>query len=211
MPQPAEREEIERCKVPPAQAQLRQRCRVALDPDTFVLSSPMRASVLDPDDRRVWHFDCCRTTRGLNHVHPSSLAVTADRAISDNMSSKGPLIPEETQLQRVHSDTQRSTAEQVVITRDHELIRRWAQQRQAEPATGEATDSGPATVHVNDGGAGIRFNFPGAAAFRPIGWDEWFENFDHHECAFVYDNDSSMPLSYRYRIVKAKDWLNSLW
>ena len=86
------------------------------------------------------------------------------------------------------------------------MIKQWATERHATPATGEATGSGPATFKVNDGGAGIRFNFPGAGAFRPIGWDEWFENFDHHACAFVYDSDSSRPLSSRYRIVKAKDW-----
>jgi hypothetical protein len=94
----------------------------------------------------------------------------------------------------------------VVFTRDHDNIRRWAEQRQAEPATGQATVSGPATHHINDGGAGIRFNFPGAGAFRPISWDEWFQNFDHHSCAFVYDSNSSRPLSSQYRIVKADDW-----
>ena len=99
---------------------------------------------------------------------------------------------------------------QVVLTRDHEVIRRWAEQRQAEPATGEATNSGPATFKVNDGGAGIRFNFPGAGVFRPISWDEWLANFDLHECAFVYDNDSSRPPSNGYRIVKAEDWKDLL-
>ena len=99
---------------------------------------------------------------------------------------------------------------QVVFTRDHEVIRRWAEQRQAEPATGEATSSGPATLNVNDGGAGIRFNFPGAGAFRPINWDEWLANFDLYECAFVYDDDSSRPPSNGYRIVKAEDWKDLL-
>jgi hypothetical protein len=99
---------------------------------------------------------------------------------------------------------------QVVLTRDHDAIRRWAEDRRAEPATGEATRSGPATVTVNDGGAGIRFNFPGHGAFRPITWDEWFANFDQHGCAFVYDDDGSTPLSNRYRIVKADDWRDFL-
>ena len=84
------------------------------------------------------------------------------------------------------------------------LIKQWATERHAAPATGEATGSGPATFKVNDGGAGIRFNFPGVGAFRPIGWEEWFENFEHHACAFVYDNDSSRPLSSRYRMSKQK-------
>ncbi len=87
------------------------------------------------------------------------------------------------------------------------MIRQWAEQRQAEPATGEATRSGPATVNVADGGAGVRFNFPGYGPFRPISWEEWFENFDAHGCAFVFDNDppDARP-SMRYRIVKATDW-----
>ena len=94
----------------------------------------------------------------------------------------------------------------VVFTRDHDIIRDWATKRQAEPATGEATASGPATVDVKDGGAGVRFNFPGTGAYRPIEWDEWFDNFDRHECAFVFDNDSSTAVSSRYRIVKAAEW-----
>jgi hypothetical protein len=103
-------------------------------------------------------------------------------------------------------------ASRVVFTRDHDLIKRWAAERHAEPATGQASGSGPATSSVNDGGAGIRFNFPGAGAFRPITWDEWLTNFDHHECAFVYDeDDAKRPPSGHYRIVKAADWQNLLW
>ena len=48
---------------------------------------------------------------------------------------------------------------------------------------------GPATVEVNDGGAGIRFNFPSAARFRPITWEEWFENFDANGLTFVYEEE----------------------
>lgn len=75
------------------------------------------------------------------------------------------------------------------ITSDHEVIRRWATRHSAEPATGEATVSGPATITVNDGGAGVRFNFPGAARFRPITWDEWFENFERHQLAFAFEEE----------------------
>src|SRR5918995_1371683 len=72
-------------------------------------------------------------------------------------------------------------------TRDHESIRRWAALHQAEPATGEATISGPPTTAVNDGGAGVRFNFPGVARFRPISWEEWLAHFDQHQLLFVYE------------------------
>ena len=90
----------------------------------------------------------------------------------------------------------------VLATEDHELIREWAERRNAEPATGEATESGPATLDVQDGGAGIRFNFPAAARFRPITWDEWFQNFTQYELMFVYEDDGpGQPKSTRYRLV----------
>lgn len=74
-----------------------------------------------------------------------------------------------------------------IATCDHEEIRQWAARQHAEPATGEATASGPATVDVHDHGAGIRFNFPGFGRFRPIAWEEWFDNFDRHHLTFVYE------------------------
>lgn len=76
-----------------------------------------------------------------------------------------------------------------VSTDDHDTIRRWAARHRAEPATGEATSSGPAVLTVNDGGAGVRFNFPGFAPFRPISWREWLANFDRHQLIFVYEKE----------------------
>ena len=76
-----------------------------------------------------------------------------------------------------------------VATRDHSVIRNWAARHKAEPATGEATATGPATIQVNDGGAGVRFNFPGVARFRPISWEEWFENFDRYHLVFVFEEE----------------------
>jgi len=67
--------------------------------------------------------------------------------------------------------------------------------------------TGLTTANVKDGGAGIRFNFPGVGLFRPISWEEWLTNFDVHQCAFVYeDDDASRPPSNRYHIVKAEEW-----
>jgi hypothetical protein len=84
-------------------------------------------------------------------------------------------------------------------TRDHRTIRQWAAQHQAEPATGEATDSGPATVEVHDGGSGLRFNFPGYARFRDIDWDEWFSHFDRHDLLFVYEEPDAEQIAARAR------------
>ena len=126
------------------------------------------------------------------------------------MKSEGQLLPEQGHIPRVRADTPLAPSTHVVFTRDHDVIREWAKKRQAVPATGEATESGPATVDVNDGGAGVRFNFPGTGSFRPISWDEWFGNFDTHDCAFVFDSDLAAPGSNRYRIVKAAEWSDLL-
>jgi hypothetical protein len=126
------------------------------------------------------------------------------------LKAEGQLLPEHARVQCVRAATPLGPSTEVVFTRDHDVIREWATKRHAAPATGEATASGPATIDVKDGGAGVRFNFPGTGTFRPIEWDEWFDNFDTHECAFVFDNDSSTPLSNRYRIVKAAEWQDFL-
>lgn len=113
------------------------------------------------------------------------------------------LLPEDEPVRPV--DVHSAEAQQpgaVLATDDRELIRQWAARHQAEPATGEATQSGPATVDVVDGDAGIRFNFPSAAPFRPISWDEWFQNFTQHELMFVYERDvPGQTPSARYRLV----------
>ena len=112
------------------------------------------------------------------------------------------LLPDNEPIRRVdvHSSEEPDVA--VLATNDHELIRQWAARHSAEPATGEATTSGPATVDVRDGGTGIRFNFPAAARFRPISWDEWFQNFERYDLMFVYDRHvSGQTPSARYRLV----------
>jgi hypothetical protein len=127
------------------------------------------------------------------------------------MKFDGQLLPEQKRVSEVRAEASLESSGRVVSTRDHEVIKRWAATRRAEPATGEATSSGPATVTVNDGGAGVRFNFPGTGPFRPISWEEWLANFDRHLCAFVYERDSAdEPLSNRYRIVKAAEWKDLL-
>jgi hypothetical protein len=123
------------------------------------------------------------------------------------MKGEGQLLPEHRTMMSVDAKTPQPADSGVVFTRDPEVIKRWAARRGAEPATGEATRSGPGTVNVNDGGAGVRFNFPAAALFRPISWDEWLENFDRHNLAFVFDSDGGDgTVTNRYRIVRAEDW-----
>jgi hypothetical protein len=117
------------------------------------------------------------------------------------------LLDDEDPIHRV--DRNNATGQQsgdVMATDDHELIRQWAARHSAEPATGEATPSGPATRNVQDGGAGIRFNFPGAGMFRPITWDEWLQHFTQHDLLFIYEEDvPGRPPTNRYRLVPRKN------
>ena len=61
------------------------------------------------------------------------------------------------------------------------MIRRWAEERGAIPATV------PGTEH--DGHLGVlTFDFPGYGGERlqPVSWDEWFRTFDERDLVFVF-------------------------
>ena len=123
------------------------------------------------------------------------------------MTINDPLVPPRRELKRVTRDDPANDTDTILATRDHEVIREWASMVRADPATGEDTESGPATARtVNDGGSGLRFNFPGFAAFRGISWTEWLDHFNRHDLTFVYENPrSTHPPSARYRLVSTAE------
>ncbi len=87
------------------------------------------------------------------------------------MAGEGTLLPIRKPLAFVDAATEATNSDaETLATRDPEVIRRWAERRDAEPATGEGPGPRP-IVDVNDGDAGIRFNFPGFARYRSISWD----------------------------------------
>ena len=118
------------------------------------------------------------------------------------MKTTDPSSPLYEEFSRRTGTARTAAGARAILTNDHDVIRRWAARRGAEPATGEATASGPATIDVNDGGAGIRFNFPGVHRFRPISWDEWLEHFDKHDLLFVYEEEVS---DRAYQLWQARD------
>ena len=130
-------------------------------------------------------------------------------------------VPEETTVVKAANVLSGSDAIQdmgtLVATRNHQVIQEWARRNSAEPATGEATSSGQAKVDVHDGGARIRLNFPAAAAYRPISWDEWFAVFERDQLVFVYESDAAAPTSAftrqavgYYRLVPVAEWESAL-
>ncbi len=70
---------------------------------------------------------------------------------------------------------------QSLVTRNHDVIKRWAEERKAAPATV------PGTEH--DGHVGVlRFNFPefGGRELQEVSWDDWFKTFDERNLVFLY-------------------------
>jgi hypothetical protein len=70
---------------------------------------------------------------------------------------------------------------QTLVTRDHDVIRRWAEERGATPATV------PGTEH--DGHPGVlRFDFPGYGGqdLQHISWEDWFRAFDARRLRFIF-------------------------
>jgi hypothetical protein len=70
---------------------------------------------------------------------------------------------------------------QTLATRNHDVIRRWAEARGAIPATV------PGTEHDDRPGV-LTFDFPGYGGerLRHISWDEWFRTFDERNLVFLF-------------------------
>ncbi|REF36189.1 hypothetical protein [Thermasporomyces composti] len=75
---------------------------------------------------------------------------------------------------------------QTLVTKDHDVIRQWGEERNAVPATV------PGSRHGDHVGV-LRFDFPGYGGERleHISWDEWFRTFDERNLEFVYQEHRS--------------------
>jgi len=73
-----------------------------------------------------------------------------------------------------------------LVTRDHDVIRRWAEERGAVPATVEGTEHGD---HLGV----LTFDFGGDdnERLRHVSWDEWFKTFDERGLNFIYQEHRS--------------------
>ena len=73
------------------------------------------------------------------------------------------------------------------VLTDHDEIRRWAEERDAQPACVRGTGS------EEDVGM-IRLDFPGYSgetSLEPIEWDEWLQKFDDNNLALVVEDDTA--------------------
>lgn len=97
----------------------------------------------------------------------------AEREMSDAAGKSGKVI---------HDTGEEEDREgQTLVTRDHDVIREWAERRKAEPATVEGTEHGD---HLGV----LRFDFPGygGQSLRKVSWEEWLKTFDARGLNFLY-------------------------
>jgi hypothetical protein len=125
----------------------------------------------------------------------------------DDPLADDPLAPQPHRVTMVTRDEPAPPGATILATRDRVVIREWAELLGAEPATGEETDSGPSSAKkVEDGGSGLRFNFPGISPFRAISWDEWLDHFNRYDLTFVFESsEGRRPPSARYHLAPTKD------
>ena len=73
-----------------------------------------------------------------------------------------------------------------LATTHHEVIRQWAEERNATPATV------PGTEHGDHLGV-LRFDFGGEGGddLRHVSWEEWFKTFDERRLNFIYQETRS--------------------
>jgi hypothetical protein len=106
-------------------------------------------------------------------------------------SSKGKRSGTPTSRSRSKSSTTRSrssgntqSGSKAKMTKDHDEIRRWAEQHGGSPASVKGTSKG--------GEAGLlRIDFPGFSGERTlqkISWEEFFDKFDEQNLTFLYDS-----------------------
>jgi hypothetical protein len=98
--------------------------------------------------------------------------------------------PHEARDERTHESTSRAKwinsvdehedyPGQTLATRSHDVIRRWAEERKAKPATAGAKD--PEHPRV------LRLDFPPyGEGLQDIDWDAWFRTFDERNLVFLF-------------------------
>jgi hypothetical protein len=74
------------------------------------------------------------------------------------------------------------------VTTDHEVIRRWAEERGGKPAAVKRTHEPGRQTGI------LRIDFPGYSgkdSLEEISWDEFFDKFEDANLAFVYEDETS--------------------
>ncbi len=95
----------------------------------------------------------------------------------------GPQTSETVQRAKVIAspDEHEDYAGQTLVTTDHEVIRRWAEERGGVPSTVPGAEYGD---HLGV----LRFQFPGFGSedLAEVSWEEFFDTFDERKLNFIF-------------------------
>jgi hypothetical protein len=72
------------------------------------------------------------------------------------------------------------------VTTDHQVIKRWVEERDGSPARVKDTDNGTSS-------GVLRIDYPGYSgeeSLETITWDEFFEAFEENNLAFLYQDET---------------------
>ncbi|HEY8432286.1 MAG TPA: hypothetical protein VIL20_28130 [Sandaracinaceae bacterium] len=87
------------------------------------------------------------------------------------------------------------------VTTDHDVIRRWVEERGGVPACVKGTGG--------DGDVGmLRIDFPGFSgeqSLQHIDWNTWFQAFEDNELAFLYQETTSEGRQSRFNKLVARE------
>jgi hypothetical protein len=87
-----------------------------------------------------------------------------------------------------------------LATTSHEVIRKWAEDRQGVPSTIEGIEHGD---HLGV----LRFDFGGDSEnLRHVSWDEWFETFDARKLNFLYQEERKDGNQSNFFRLENPDW-----
>ncbi len=97
----------------------------------------------------------------------------------------------------VERGTKSATVAASFTTRDHDVIRTWAESRGGAPADVEGTGDG--------GGAGVlRIEFRDGDRLEDVGWEAFFATFDDSDVDFLYqERTSDGSVSRFHKFVRA--------
>lgn len=79
-------------------------------------------------------------------------------------------------------------------TTDHDVIKKWVEERGGSPATVKGTEQG-------DEAGVLRIDFPGYSGqdrLEHISWDEFFTKFDDKKLAFLFQEETSEGKESRF-------------
>jgi hypothetical protein len=99
------------------------------------------------------------------------------------------------------SDDQPDRPGRSLVTSEKEVIRRWAEARDAKPATIDGTE--------REGRPGVlTFDFPGwrsGGRLKQITWEEWFKTFDLRRLNFIYQEQKTNQVQSNFFRLESPD------